>query len=122
MTATYARRMALGAFGEQLAVQHLISQGMVLLDRNWRCNEGEIDIVARDGDVVVVCEVKTRTSTRYGTAFEAITPVKAARLNRLGFAWLRAKGVRCAALRVDVIAVTRPWRGRTEVEHIQGFV
>jgi len=123
MTATHAQRKALGDFGERLAAQHLVDLGLVLLDRNWRCNDGEIDIVALDGDVVVVCEVKTRTSARYGSPFEAITRNKASRLHRLGFAWLRAKGVRCAAIRVDVVAVTRPGRGRrTQLEHMQGVV
>jgi putative endonuclease len=122
MTATHAQRKALGDFGERLAAQHLVDLGLVLLDRNWRCNDGEIDIVALDGDVVVVCEVKTRTSARYGSPFEAITRNKASRLHRLGFAWLRAKGVRCAAVRVDVVAITRPGRGRTQLEHMQGVV
>lgn len=121
MTTTHAQRKALGDFGERLAAQHLTEAGFVLLARNWRCNQGEIDIVARDGDVIVVCEVKTRTSIRYGSAFEAITPDKAGRLHRLGYAWLRANGVRCAAVRVDVIAITRPRRGRTEVQHIEGL-
>jgi len=122
MTTTHAQRKALGDFGERLAARHLTDAGMVLLDRNWRCNEGEIDIVARDGDVIVVCEVKTRASIRYGSAFEAITPGKASRLHRLGYAWLRAHQARYVAVRVDVIAITRPRRGHTEVEHIKGLV
>ncbi len=122
MTATHAQRKALGDFGERLAARHLVDQGMVVLDRNWRCNDGEIDIVARDGDVVVVCEVKTRTSARYGSPFEAITRDKASRLHRLGFAWLKATGLSCAAVRVDVVAVTRPHRGLTQVEHMQGVL
>ncbi len=51
---------ALGRYGEDVAARHLVDDGLVLLARNWRCAEGEIDIVARDGDVLVVCEVKTR--------------------------------------------------------------
>ncbi|MBA2445027.1 MAG: YraN family protein [Nocardioidaceae bacterium] len=120
MTATHAQRKALGDFGERLAAQHLVEQGLVVLDRNWRSTGGEIDIVARDGDVIVVCEVKTRTSNRFGSPFEAITRDKASRLHRLGFAWLRANGVHCAAVRVDVVAIIRPVRGRTQVQHMQG--
>ena len=71
-TTTAAIKQALGAYGETLAARHLVGQGMVLLDRNWRCEAGEIDLVLRDGDVLVVCEVKTRSSLRYGTPHEAV--------------------------------------------------
>ena len=64
---TARQRLALGAYGEGLAARHLVGQGMVLLDRNWRCEAGEIDLVLRDGPVLVVCEVKTRSSTAYGS-------------------------------------------------------
>jgi len=76
---TSTRRQALGAYGERLAARHLVEQGLVVLDRNWRCPTGEIDLVLRDGDVLVVCEVKTRTSSVCGSPHEAITPVKLAR-------------------------------------------
>ncbi len=78
-----AIKQALGAYGETLAARHLVEQGMVLLERNWRCEAGEIDLVLRDGDVLVVCEVKTRSSLRYGTPHEAVTDIKVARLRRL---------------------------------------
>ena len=112
---------AVGAAEDQ-AAEYLQSLGYTLVTRRYKARHGEIDIVALDGDVVVVCEVKTRTSARYGSPFEAITRDKASRLHRLGFAWLRAKGVRCAAVRVDVVAITRPGRGRTQLEHMQGVV
>ena len=73
---------ALGRYGEDVAARHLAEAGLVVLERNWRCREGEIDIVARDGDVLVVCEVKTRRDTAYGSPLEAVTPRKAARLRR----------------------------------------
>ena len=84
----HPRRQALGAYGERLAARLLVEQGLVVLDRNWRCPAGEIDLVLRDGDVLVVCEVKTRTSSVCGTPHEAITPVKLARLRRLAAAWV----------------------------------
>ena len=60
---TKARR-AVGAYGERVAAEHLVAAGLVLLDRNWRCTDGELDIVARDGaDTLVICEVKTRRWT-----------------------------------------------------------
>jgi putative endonuclease len=116
--ATHAQRKAVGGYGERLASRHLERRGMVVLDRNWRCAEGEIDIVARDGTTLVVCEVKCRTSTRYGTPFEAITPAKAQRLFRLGVRWARAHGLGFVDLRVDVVTVLIG-RGCT-VEHLVG--
>ena len=74
---------ALGAYGERVAAAHLVAAGMTVLDRNWRCPIGEIDIVARDGDVLVVCEVKTRRGDGFGHPLEAVTARKAARLRRL---------------------------------------
>ena len=66
-------RLALGEYGERLAARHLVEQGMVVLDRNWRCDEGEIDLVLREGDVLVICEVKTRASLACGSPHEAVT-------------------------------------------------
>src|SRR4051794_41767575 len=76
------RRNALGRYGERVAARHLSQQGMVVLDRNWRCDAGEIDLVLRDGRVLVVCEVKTRTSNAYGSPLEAGGERKAARPRR----------------------------------------
>ncbi|MGI8433505.1 MAG: YraN family protein [Nocardioidaceae bacterium] len=120
MTATHAQRKALGDFGERLAERHLVEAGLVVLDRNWRCAAGEIDIVARDGDVLVVCEVKTRSSDRFGTPLEAITALKGARLHRLAWAWVFAHGLRCRAVRVDVICVLQRRSEAARVEHVRG--
>ncbi len=78
------RNRALGAYGERVAARHLTDQGMVVLDRNWRCDEGELDLVLRDGPVLVGCEVKTRTSLAHGSPHEAVSDAKLARLRRLG--------------------------------------
>lgn len=110
---TYARNHALGRFGEQVA-------GLEVLDRNWTCRHGEIDLVAREGSVLVVCEVKTRTSTRYGTPFEAVTAAKATRLRRLASAWLDAHDLQPPGVRIDVVSVVVPRRGPAEVVRIQG--
>ena len=84
-SATAAARRALGAYGESLAARHLVEvQGMVLLDRNWRCDAGEIDLVLRDGPVLVVCEVKTRSSVACGTPHEAVDDAKLGRLQAAG--------------------------------------
>lgn len=118
---TSARRSALGAYGEDVAARFLTAAGMVLLDRNWRCREGEIDLVLRDGQVLVVCEVKTRTSDRCGTPHEAVTEAKLERLQRLGQAWILAHEVVAGDTRVDLVAVLRPARGPAQVEHVKGI-
>jgi putative endonuclease len=117
---TSASRQALGAYGEDVAARYLVQAGMVLLDRNWRCPEGEIDLVLRDGAVLVVCEVKTRTSYLCGRPHEAITDTKLDRLRRLGQAWQRAHGVSADDTRVDLVAVLRPPRGQAVVDHVRG--
>ena len=114
-------KQALGAYGEQVAARHLAEQGLVVLDRNWRCDEGEVDLVLREGDVLVVCEVKTRTSVLFGTPHEAVTDAKLARLQRLGQRWAAEHGVRPEHTRVDLVAVMRPRRGPAEVEHVRGL-
>jgi putative endonuclease len=119
--ATTAFRQALGAYGEAVAARHLTEAGMVLLDRNWRGKEGEIDLVLRDGPVLVVCEVKTRTSHLYGTPHEAITEAKLDRLRRLGQSWMRVHGVRAEETRVDLVAVLRPPKGPAELDHVRGI-
>lgn len=119
-TTTAQAKQALGRYGEELAERHLVAQGLQVLDRNWRCDEGEIDLVLRDGDVLVVCEVKTRTSIDFGTPHEAVTPEKLARLQRLGERWVQARGVRPAETRVDLVAVVRPRRGASVLEHVRG--
>lgn len=122
MTTSAAARIAIGAYGENLAVRHLVEQGMVVLDRNWRCDEGEIDVVARDGQVLVACEVKTRSSLRCGSPHEAVTPAKLRRLHRLVLRWATEQGVRPPEVRVDLVAVLREHEtGRASVEHVRGL-
>jgi len=98
-----------------------MDHGLVVLDHNWRCAEGEIDLVLRDGSVLVVCEVKTRTSLVNGTPHEAITDVKLDRLRRLGVRWAADHQLAPAEMRVDLVAVMRGRRGAAEVEHVRGI-
>jgi len=114
-------KQALGAYGEVLAARHLVGEGMVLLDRNWRCDAGEIDLVLREGDVLVVCEVKTRSSLRYGTPHEAVTDIKVARLRRLATRWLEDRGVAVSDVRIDMVGIVRPRRGASVLEHVRGI-
>jgi putative endonuclease len=113
---------AVGDYGERLAQRHLVAQGMTLLGGGWRCREGEIDIVALDGDCLVVCEVKTRRSLAAGTPLEAVTPAKLARLRRLAAAWLHEDGGSYRDVRIDVVGVVLPPRGNARVEHVRGVV
>ena len=112
---------ALGRYGEDVAARHLITDGFVVLERNWRCDLGELDIVARDGRVLVVCEVKTRRSASHGSPFEAVTQRKLHRIERLGLRWMQEHGVRPSSMRVDVVSVLRPATGPIVVEHVRGL-
>ena len=110
---------AVGRFGEELAARHLDGAGLRIVDRNWRCAEGEIDIVAADGDTLVFCEVKTRSGTGFGDPAEAITAAKSARLRRLGLRWLAAHGLGWRELRFDVVTVLRRNGADPVVRHLK---
>ena len=114
------RSNELGRRGEDLAADYLAGTGLVVLSRNWRCREGEVDLIATDGQLLVVCEVKTRSGTGYGEPSEGVTPAKAARIRRVTAAWLRAYRVGWCEIRFDVLAVLCPQDGPVTVEHLQG--
>lgn len=116
-----AAKDRLGRHGEQLAVTFLTAKGMCVLDRNWRCAEGEIDIVARDGGALVIVEVKTRSGRSHGTAFEAVTGAKLLRLRTLAARWLATRTERFDTIRVDVIAIER-FAGDFSLRHERGVV
>ena len=121
MTTTAASRRALGTYGEDLAARHLVERGMAVLDRNWRCAAGEIDLVLRDGDVLVACEVKTRRGDGTGSPHEAVDGTKLERLHRLLWRWAEEHGVHPADARVDLVAVLRPRRGAAVLDHVRGL-
>jgi len=110
----------LGRRGEDLAADYLREAGFRILDRNYRCSDGEIDIVAADCRVLVACEVKTRSGLGYGTPLEAVTRQKVRRLRRLAVRWVAAHGVIFDELRVDVVGVLRSRDGEFTIEHIRG--
>jgi putative endonuclease len=102
---THARR-ALGTSGEELVAEWYEAHGYRVLDRNWRCARGELDIIAGRDALVVFCEVKTRTSDAFGLPAEAVTRTKQARLRKLGAQWLEQTGARGAdQIRFDVASV-----------------
>jgi putative endonuclease len=107
---TDARR-AFGQAGEDEAAAWYRARGYTVLARNWRCREGELDIVARDGPALVFCEVKTRRGTGFGHPVEAVTPAKQRRLRLLAQRWLAAHEEHAPDLRFDVVGVLlRPSR------------
>ena len=113
---------ALGRYGEDLAARHLITDGFVVLERNWRCDLGELDIVARDGRRARgVRGEDTAQHAATGRPFEAVTERKLHRIERLGLRWMKERGVRPSSMRVDVVSVLRPASGPTVVEHVRGL-
>lgn len=112
-------RRAVGEWGERLAERHLTAQGLVVLHRNWRCADGEVDLILREGRDVVFCEVKTRRSKLFGTPAEAIGPDKVRRLRRLAGLWLQQSQVRPREVRFDVVEVLPQSQGAPVVEHIR---
>ena len=114
-------RAALGAMGEQVAVDHLLAAGFEVVERNWRCRQGEIDVVAREGPALVAVEVKTRRSGAAGHPLEAITPAKVARLRALLARWLATHDVRAPHVRIDAVAVLADGRSVPRVEHVRGI-
>ena len=110
----------LGQSGEQAAAEYLETEGFRILARNWRCSDGEIDIVAVDRRTFVVCEVKTRSGNRYGTPLESVSRLKRNRLRRLAVRWLAAHGVRFEQVRIDVLGVAREPAGGFTIEHVRG--
>ncbi|MBF4769983.1 YraN family protein [Nocardioides agariphilus] len=115
------RKQGLGAYGESVAARHLTTGGMVLLDRNFSTATGEVDLLLRDGDVLVACEVKTRTGDTGGLPHEAVDNAKVARLRRVAEEWVASHVAEPRDLRVDLVAVIRPPKGRALVEHVRGI-
>ncbi len=116
------RTAALGRWGEDLAARRLAAAGMQVLDRNWRCTQGELDLVARDVDgTVVFVEVKTRSGTGFGSPAEAVGRVKARRLRVLACRWLvEHRSAGSSELRFDVIGIVRPPGRAATVTHLRG--
>lgn len=110
----------LGQHGEQLAADYLADSGLLILARNWRCKDGEIDIVAAERRVLVVCEVKTRAGLGFGTPLEAVTRQKASRLRRLAVRWVSEQGLVFDRIRIDVVGVLRTGAGQFDIEHVRG--
>lgn len=114
-----AAKDELGRRGEDTAAEYLRREhGMIVLDRNWRCRDGELDIIATDPEHrLIVCEVKTRSGTGYGEPAEAITHRKIRRIRGLARIWMAARGLAWCEVRFDVVAVLLPPGGPATLTH-----
>ena len=108
----------LGDQGESIAADYLTDAGLRVLDRNWRCREGELDIVARDDGALVFCEVKTRRGIGYGHPAESVTPAKQRRIRLLAQRWLAAHDEHAPEIRFDVVGVLVLPAGPPNVTHL----
>lgn len=117
---TARQRQALGAYGERIAARHLVAQGMTVLDRNWHCAVGELDLVLRDGGDLVVCEVKTRRGLEFGPPLAAVGSVKLGRLRQSALLWVERRGLSRPPIRIDLVGVLLPRVGAPLVEHVAG--
>lgn len=110
----------LGERGEDAAAAYLERAGFTIVERNWRCSAGEIDIIALDGEAVVLCEVKTRRSTSKGSPSDAVTPAKRQRYARLASAYVQEAGLSETQIRFDVIAILVVAEDRALLRHHRG--
>jgi putative endonuclease len=118
-----ASRRQLGQWGEQVAARHLESLGYEILQRNWRCRRGEIDLIVQAGEVLVFAEVKTRQGHSFGTPEEGVTPAKARRLLQLAQMYLLENELDDLEWRVDIVAVELDQEGRLiRCDHVPNAV
>lgn len=116
-------RRRLGQWGENLAALHLEAQGLALIERNWRCRDGEIDLVARDCETFVFVEVKTRRGRKFGAPEEALTPHKAQKLLQLGQNYMAEHELDNVNWRIDLVAVELDENGHLlRCDHIPNAV
>lgn len=116
------RRRATGREAEEAAANHLLARGFDIVERNWRCRAGEIDLIAADGIVLVFVEVRSRRNpSRFGTAIEAVTPRKQAQVRSVAQFYLAMKKIDGRSIRFDVVAVTFNGEGAvSELRHLEG--
>ncbi len=116
-------KQQLGATGEEIAVDYLVSQGYIVFDRNWRSKSGEIDIIASEKfnshDELIFIEVKTRSSRDYGDPMEAISATKYLRMYRLALEWLIENSASREAWRLDVISIVISRAQKIEIDHLK---
>jgi len=112
-------RRDLGAWGEDLALRYLQDRGLVLLARNWRCREGELDLVFTDRVRVIFCEVKTRSGIEFGLPTETVGEEKAGRVRRAAQRWLREFRLGWCPVRYDVVTILAEPGTAARLEHLE---
>jgi putative endonuclease len=110
----------IGQIGEDLAVNYLHNSSFVILDRNYRTGRVELDIVAREKNTLVFCEVKTRRTLNQGLPIEAITPTKMEHLRSAALGWLGSHRIRTSGIRFDAIGILYAPNGSHTISHIRG--
>lgn len=116
-------RKQIGILGEKLALEHLRKRGYRILETNFRCREGEIDIIAQDKDYLVFVEVRTRRGSSFGTPEESVTVAKKEKLTSLAFAYLQTHRKSSSLWRFDVVAVELNQEGQiSRIELIQDAI
>jgi putative endonuclease len=111
--------LSVGERGESIAEAYLRGRGFTILEKNYRCKTGEVDIVARDGDTIVFVEVKARRNLAYGPPQLAVTPFKQRQISRTALTWLAHHKKPNAIARFDVIAILVPDHEVPLIEHIR---
>jgi putative endonuclease len=114
-----AHNLALGAHGEELAAQFLRAAGMEIVERNWRCRYGELDLIAREAGVTAFVEVKTRSGLGFGIPAEAVTFTKQQRIRRLALLWLNEQQGPWRQIRFDVVSVLVERDREPVIEHLK---
>jgi len=115
------RRKQTGQQGEDIAASYFVEKGYKIIERNWRCSVGELDIIMEGDDILIFVEVRTRRSQRFGTPEESITPAKQARLVELAHTFLQETKTQDRSWRIDVAAVELG-RGLPQINHIENAV
>ncbi|MSS46433.1 YraN family protein [Cutibacterium sp. WCA-380-WT-3A] len=114
-------RPAFGAWGEDLAAQYVQSLGWTIIARNWACDAGEIDLIARDDQTVVFIEVKARSGTGFGDPLESITTAKVRKLHELALTWLVEHDEGVHSVRIDAIGIVVHPGIEPAVTHVRGI-
>ena len=113
-----AAKDELGVRGERIAERHLVRHGLTVLDRNWRCAQGEIDLVLRDADETVFVEVKTRSSEQWSRPARAVDSSKRTKLSRAAFDYLRMLPDPNVKFRFDIVEVLLKDGEVFEIRHL----
>ncbi|WP_227980835.1 YraN family protein [Nocardia spumae] len=114
-----AHNLALGAHGEDLAARFLRGAGIRIVERNWRCRYGELDLIVEESGTTAFVEVKTRSGVGFGTPAESVTFAKQQRIRRLALLWLTEQSGPWLRIRFDVVSVLVLPGRQPRIEHIR---